>query len=109
MWHAVGTFCVTRWENRFRGADETVLILKNKLFELRPPPAQHCRSCSGISACQSLRGVAGDGTEGALAVACGGEGECPALACAGWYACTAAMLRCPEGRRCSVPTAVRIE
>ena len=64
---------------------------------------QHCRSCSGDSSCQGVRGLAGDGAEVPLAVACGGEGACPALACAGAQACKEAMLRCPEGRRCLVP------
>ena len=49
-----------------------------------------------------MRGLAGDGAEVPLAVACPGEGDCPALEC-GDYGCVEALLSCPEGRRCPVP------
>ena len=52
-----------------------------------------------------MRGLAGDGAEVPLAVACPGEeGDCPALEC-GDTGCAEAMLSCPEPRRCPVPAA----
>ena len=43
-----------------------------------------------------------DGAVVPLAVACGEEGDCPALDC-GDSGCQMALLSCPEDRRCPVP------
>ena len=67
-----------------------------------PFRSQHCRSCSSQGSCEGVRGLAGDGTEVPLAVACPGEeGDCPALECTD-YGCDKAMLSCPEARSCPV-------
>ena len=40
-----------------------------------------------------MSGLAGDGAEVPLAVACGEEGDCPVLECGG---CMEALLSCPK-------------
>ena len=78
-----------------------LLAITNGWYRYAHP--QHCRSCSGWNSCTGVRGLAGDGAEVPLAVACPGEeGDCPALEC-GDYACMGAMLSCPDDRRCPVP------
>ena len=71
---------------------------------------QHCRSCSGDSSCRGVRGLAGDGAEVPLAVACPGEeGDCPVLECGSSYGCSNGMiLSCPEDRRCPVPAGAEL-
>ena len=73
------------------------------LVPVRKDSPQHCRSCSDYGSCDGVRGLAGDGAEVPLAVACPGEeGDCPALEC-GENGCYEAMLSCPDDRRCPVP------